>query len=376
MNKVKKFLKNILISRNNQMIQNINKDYTKKQKRILVSYITTNYYLDTENEYISHTNIYECQQIIKTLSDLDFCIDLTFCNDKNSISIIKNKKYEYILGFGQVFYEACKINKDAVKIMYATENPPEFSLKAEMERIEYYNKRNRKKVGLNRSLLYYKPEHYKFINYCIALGEKELYNNKFPVKRIYPTGFINHKFKLNPKEDANKNFLWFGSKGAIHKGLDILVDIFNKRDDINLYICGLNEEEKKFINIQNKNIKDLGRIDVNSNEFCELANKCNYVILPSCSEATSTAVLTCMNHGLIPIVQKDIGFNEFENYCYILDDYKIEYINKRISEIFKIEKKELLKKREEILNFSRKNFNINNYAKNIEKIIFEILENK
>jgi hypothetical protein len=50
------------------------------------------------------------------------------------------------------------------------------------------------------------------------------------------------------------NFLWFGSKGTINKGLDLLLDIFGQNGDLNLYIWGLTKKSKFKLRFRKNNI--------------------------------------------------------------------------------------------------------------------------
>jgi hypothetical protein len=80
---------------------------------------------------------------------------------------------------------------------------------------------------------------------------------------------------LNKKnfKEAKKHFLWFGSTGSLHKGLDILIEIFSNRNDIILHICGMNKNENNFIKFyeQNfnkcKNIINHGFVKIKSKNF-------------------------------------------------------------------------------------------------------------
>lgn len=59
---------------------------------------------------------------------------------------------------------------------------------------------------------------------------------------------FNHEEILKNRNinEVKKNFLWMGSLGLIHKGLDLLLEIFNELPDYNLYICGSTKNEPEF----------------------------------------------------------------------------------------------------------------------------------
>ncbi|WP_088013317.1 glycosyltransferase [Gottfriedia acidiceleris] len=360
--------------RNYRFIENINKNYIKDQKTILFIYLNNNYYID-KSKNVAHTNIFEAQQMINVLTELDFCIDVVNCMDNMAKEILKNKKYDYILGIGNLFYEACKSNKEAIKILYVTENPPWISYEKEKERIDYYYFRKNKKVHISRSGVFYKDNHFENIDFCITLGE-EYYYKDFPFKtyRLHPTYLENKEYKISNRGNANKNFLWFGSNGAVHKGLDLLIDIFTERNDLNLFICGLTDKDRKILRINSENIFDIGKIDVQQKEFINICDKCDFMIFPSCSEATSTAVLTAMRHGLIPIVSKGIGFDKFIDHCILLDDYKIEYINSVIDECLTLDYDYIFSRRMAIQKFTINKFKLEEFTNNFKKIMIEICD--
>lgn len=373
-NKIKYFLNGKL---KRKFIFNINKDFTQNQKEVLISYITS--FAETMPlENSTHPNRFEALQIIKFFINNNYTIDVIDCNSKEYLSLVKHKKYDVIFGFGETFYEISKNNPKAKKIMYITENHPDFSFKKEKERVDYFKKRHKKNVKLARSGIYYKNEHFSVADYFIIMGRQNeflQYNKK--IYDINPTGLINKEYKFKEKNHtvSKKNFLWLGSNGAIHKGLDLLIDIFSKRDDITLHICGLNRKDKHILKIPNKkNIIEYGRINVNSNQFLNLVDKCSFIILPSCSEGMSTSILTGMLHGLIPIVTKNSGgLDKLKDKALYLEDYKINYVENRINEFINFDTDFLKKMQYEVFNYSRKNFQLINFKENFYKIMNEIL---
>lgn len=353
------------------MVLNINKDLTKKQKSIAISYINNSMCNNLDKD-IYHSQLLEVNQIIKEFINRDYVIDLIHCNEINSLEFIKYKNYDVVFGLGDVFYELCKLNTKAKKIIYVTENHPNFSYKKEKERVNYYYFRHRKKIKMTRSGEYYKNEHFNNIDLAIIMGEKKYFeSNNFEIITIEPTGLINkdYVFKQRKTESSKCNFLWMGSYGAVHKGLDLLIDIFSKRDDINLYICGLHSKDRKYVKIPNKNnIKDYGIINVNSEIFLDIVSKCNFIILPSCSEALSTSVLTGMLHGMIPIVLKDSGFNRLKENALFLDDFSVEYIDKKLTEILNLQSKIIQELEQNVYTFAREQFTIQAYTEKFRGI--------
>ena len=77
---------------------------------------------------------------------------------------------------------------------------------------------------------------------------------------------------------------------------------------------------------------------------------------------------------MIPIVTRNIGFNEFEKYVYLLDNYSIEYLNIQINKISNIENFTLAQLHSDVFKFSNENFTLEKFSSNFKKIISKISE--
>lgn len=361
-----------------KVVQNINYNGSNIQRRVLISYSAEGYFINLETN-IGRTVLNEIFKIINVFSEMGYSIDIIDCNDVNTIKIVSGKKYEIIFGFGENFYKATNINPKAISILYMTENHPFFSFQEEKKRLDYFNMRHGKHIEMQRSGKYYKLHHLdKKYSQVIALGEIELLKNQYKDPySIFPTGIINTQFNYTIKNHqlTRKNFLWLGSSGAIHKGLDLLIDIFKSRDDITLHICGFTKQDKKLLDIpQRKNIIEYGHINIKSGIFLNIVNTCTYIILPSCSEGCATSILTGMLHGLVPIVMKNAGFNKLEDNVFFLNDYRIEYIDNQLSELANATSEELNVFSKKVFDFARENFIISEFEMNFRKIILDIIK--
>ena len=106
---------------------------------------------------------------------------------------------------------------------------------------------------------------------------------------------------------AKKKFLWVGSYGMVHKGLDLVLEAFSKMPELSLTVCGRPEKEPDFFRFYKKellhtpNIDFRGWIDMGSHAFLEIAKTHAGVIYPSCSEGGAGSVIHCMHAGMVPI---------------------------------------------------------------------------
>ena len=113
-------------------------------------------------------------------------------------------------------------------------------------------------------------------------------------------------------------FLFFASGGQVHKGLDLLLEVFAAESDLELFVCSSFAAEHDFCDTYQKElygcsrIHPVGFVDIRSEAFRDIIDQCSYVIMPSCSEGIAGSILTAMSAGLIPIVSRECGFADDE----------------------------------------------------------------
>ncbi|MGE0278569.1 MAG: glycosyltransferase [Nitrospiraceae bacterium] len=112
-------------------------------------------------------------------------------------------------------------------------------------------------------------------------------------------------------ERCRNNYLWFGSSGFVHKGLDLVLEAFAGLPHHNLWVCGPFDDEKDFITAYHRelfetpNIHAVGWTDVNSKEFVDIAENCLGLVYPSCAEGGGGSAITCMHAGIVPILSRE-----------------------------------------------------------------------
>lgn len=359
--------------------QNVNLDLTRQQKSILVCYLDYKHINKMIKENAFHTNVREMFQIVKVLINLDFVIDICSYNSIHALETIKNKKYDYIFGMGETFREAVRLHPESYSIIYMTENPYYISYQKELERIQYFQKRRGTRIEFSRTGKFYKEDDEKNVDAVICMGEEEYFDSdKQKIYRVYPTANKNARWNNECVNRDKHNFLVFGTGGFVHKGNDILLEIFERHPEWKLYMCGqdVTKDIKKHGYKKPNNVVDCGFISVQSNEFLKLVNKCTFILLPSCSEGMPTGILTGMCHGLIPIVCKGVGLNELTEYCEYFDTYSIEVIEKKIEDSIKIQSMELIRKSNFIYKYAAKVFSLENYTETMQNIMNIAIEKR
>jgi glycosyltransferase involved in cell wall biosynthesis len=108
------------------------------------------------------------------------------------------------------------------------------------------------------------------------------------------------------------SYLWFGSGGFVHKGLDRVIEAFLRLPaPFRLRVCGPLNLESNFLQAYERELADFPRIemvgwtDVASSAFREILTDTLAVVYPSASEGGGGSVVTCMHGGLIPVVTRE-----------------------------------------------------------------------
>lgn len=112
---------------------------------------------------------------------------------------------------------------------------------------------------------------------------------------------------------SGNGFLWHFGHGAVHKGLDLVLEAFASMPHCRLHItAGLNNEPD-FLKLYHRELFELpnitchGFMDCQSAEFRSLLEQCFCFIAPSCAEGISPACAMLMKSGLYPVLSNNCG---------------------------------------------------------------------
>lgn len=352
-------------------------------KNVLISYITPPFLTKGE---IKHTNYYEATIAANIFYKLGYNVDI-ISHDNTSINDFS--KYSVIYGMGTPLENYFKNNhtKKAIVIFYSTGFNPQVSNHLCTERL--YNIFEEKKILFYSSCRIVEETRCfteKFSDAIIVLGNqiaKNSYLREFGNKKLYNlNAFPLNKniIDLSKKNflESKTNFLWFGSAGKVHKGLDLLFDIFINRTDINLHVCCDLDNEDTFWNYylplikNNNNIVLHGYVDSNSIQFQEILLTCGALLFPSVSEGGSPSIITvCSNSGIFPIISKNSSIDIECNGMFFEDLTKVE-IESKINLFLRYSDIQLEFFSYEILEYFKKNYSKEKYTMELMGIINEI----
>lgn len=366
----------------NRFIKNFfSKNY---DKRVLFSYITTPF----RKESLAHSNYYEVTAAAKIFDELGYVVDVMHYEGK----ITDLSRYAVIYGFGDVFqqYFESGINKKISTIYYGAGMHVCHQNQSSLSRVkDVYQKKG---VWLAKSARFVEKtwtHQTTLVDGIVALGNEQcaetyrkFYNGK--VLSLAAPFFQTMDPNIILKErsyDANKSYLWFGSAGLIHKGLDLCLEFFSSRPELTLHVCGNIEAEKEFVQIYKHeifvlpNIRVHGFVNIASESFKQILKDCSFVIFPSCSEGGSPSVLTTIGNGaLIPIISKETSVaTGFEIQ---IDELSVNGIKKAVDFSQSLTCNQIAEMQKKNLEFVLRYHNQDVYYANLKHAIKEILSHE
>ena len=185
-------------------------------------------------------------------------------------------------------------------------------------------------------------------------------------------------------EIARYRFIWFGSSGWVHKGLDLVIEAFLKEPKLQLIICGRDiENDESFwktygVDIEKAaNIFFRGLVDPFKSEFSELTLSACAVVFPSASEGCSGAVLQCLHYGLIPVVTEITGLGVHQDWAPLTGNTDHELINQirqRCTEISAMPEQQLQEWSEYFQTYSSNNHSQAAFQQSLSKLLDELLD--
>lgn len=318
--------------------------------------------------------------ISNALDRVGFIVDVV---DVRSLQKPKIEKYDLIIG--ECIDLKVKLDiKNSVKIFFATGKEHKDHNRALQQR--YKMLMERRKIKLKPSgLLPEKMPYVEMSDYIIGIGNKTTIDNTYikytNIKKIFRLN--NHIYKdtqivRNRTPESKNNFMFISSFNPVRGGLDLLLEIFPKYRALNLYILGYFFHDRDFCRLYSKelfetpNIHPIGFVSVLSKDFYDIARRCRFAIVPTCSEGQSSSILQSAATGLIPITTKDSGIE--------ISEYKIGFeISEDISEIEKtvlrcsqMSEGELEEMSQHVAEVCREEFSEQRFEDKFHEVIIEI----
>lgn len=287
------------------------------QGNVLLAYIVEAFLTTTDKSPPRfHTHHSESRLIAQVFLDRGYDVDVI---DYRNRSFRPKKDYTYFVSARTNFVKlAQRLNRDCIKIAHLDTAHFLFNNCMAYQRALALQRRKGVTSTSFRVIEHnYAVEH---ADYLTMLGNEFTESTyRFANKPIFRLPVpVPNTFSLQADRNfanCSNRFLWLGSEGLVHKGLDLLLEVFSELPECQLTICGPLDSpaEKGFVEafsrelFETPNIDAVGWVDVDSERFAKIASSCSALVYPSCSEGQAGSVISCLQAGLIPLISYESG---------------------------------------------------------------------
>lgn len=347
---------------------------------VLISYVIDPF-LRKEGEPVScsHTHHFESLLIARAFLDLGFNVDVIDYNNRHYLPV---KRYAYFLSARTCLEEiSARLNPDCTIIAHLDTSHYLVNNHAAYSRVLAL--RDRRGIGCPSIRLIEHNRAIEFSDYGIVLGnETTMSTYRYAGTRLFlqnvPSPLV-FPFPEKNYSECRNNYMWFGSSGFVHKGLDLVLEAFKKMPDKHIYICGPIHDDPEFCDafrnelFHTSNIHTIGWMDVSSPEFQEIARKVVALVYPSCAEGQAGSVVLCLHAGMIPIVSRETGL-DIEDFGVMLQDCSIDELTAQVSKLSTMEAGDLEYMTKSAWDYARNMHVGDNYSARYHGIIAEIMD--
>lgn len=298
----------------------------ERRGAVLFSYIVDPFLLgDPARIPYSHTHFWESYTIAHSWAALGYEVD---CVSWTNHDFMPQQDYDVVIDVRTNLERWAPLLPGALKVLHADTAHYSFHNPAQQRRFEDLARRRGSAVMVHKRL----PENRaaevadaivvlgnRFTQGTYAFAGKPVLHVPVSVPFAYPWA---------PGKDfaaVRRRYLWFGSGGLVHKGLDLTLEAFAGLPDHELIVCGPIRRERDFERAyfrelyRTPNIRTLGWVDVAPESFLALARTCLGLVYPSCSEGGGSSVYTCMHAGLLPLVNFEVSVDVGPSFGVLLE---------------------------------------------------------
>jgi glycosyltransferase involved in cell wall biosynthesis len=283
----------------------------------LVAYIVAPFLLQPgQKPSQAHTHHTESLLMARAFLELGYDVDVI---DYRNGSFRPTRRYDFFISARTHFTEiAQRLPSSCIKIAHLDTAHFVFNNAAAYQRLLDLQRRRGVTVPSIRVIEHnFAPENAD----CLTVLGNEFdegtyrYAGKPIFRLLVPTPNVYPDATDKDLDRCRNRFLWFGSTGFVHKGLDLVLEAFSGLPDHHLTVCGPVDDpnESVFRNAFHRelyttpNIHTHGWVDVSGPDFLRITRDCVALIYPSCAEANCGSVITCLQAGLIPIISHESG---------------------------------------------------------------------
>lgn len=339
---------------------------------VVISYITWPFEIGINPQRMrGHTNAGEVLTMVETFQGLGFRVEICdwdnteYSPPQDTIVVI-----DIHSNLGKWTLPA-----NCIKVLHATGAHWSFQNTAEENRLAGVRKRRGVELKPRRTSV--PTLAVKCVDHVVVLGnEFTVETFRFagkPITRIPISSAYGFQFpEGRDYGKGRKKFLWIGSYGMVHKGLDLVLEAFAGMPDLELTVCGRPEKEDDFFRLYEKELKQTpnihfhGWVDMGSPEFNQISLTHASVVYPSCSEGGGGSVIHCMHAGMIPVCTREASV-DLDNFGVLIRDGSVSAVQEAVRTVASMSPSEVKQRAQASWEFVRSNHTLEKFRYNYQE---------
>ena len=334
--------------------------------KALLSYIIEPFRAGSQEQALNtHANYWATWEIVRILNEMGYDVDVI---EASNIQFIPQSNYSLVIGTLDCLDRfAPYLKNETIKIFYALgvyvdlRNGPG----GELGRIQALE--NRRNCYYTPKRLFRDPEMIRrsvdVADTVIISGGKttiESFPPKVRAKSIVCTIPVEDNTLYKKRDEdlipQEREFVWFFGYGQVHKGLDLVIEVFIKLQGMTLNIIGAMEQDfylaYEYELNELENIHFHGFLNTKGEHFKKIMDRSFCFIAPSVNEGISPACISMMKTGLFPIISKGTGIDLPEGLGLTLEHDTINCIHRSIETVYSFSDEALSKQISKLRQFS------------------------
>ena len=308
--------------------------------RVLVSYIHEPFLRGAGELPRTHVHYWRTYEIVRIFLELGYAVDVISYHNRTF-----RPRHEYVL-FTDPRWNlerlSDRLNDDCLRVMMIDTANMTFQNAAETRRL--LDLQERRGFTLRPRRFEYPNHGIEYADCATIVGnDVTMSTYRYAGKPLLPVP-VNPAVAMDHIPDRNlgavrNRFLWFGSGGMVHKGLDLVLEVFARNPDLELVVVGPVEREADFVHAYRRelydlpNIETMGWMDVSGARFRQVLGSVVGMVYPSCSEGQSGTAALTMHAGVIPICSRESGLDIEPDVGIMLDDCSLEAIEDAVRSV-------------------------------------------
>lgn len=296
----------------------------------------------------AHQNQWQAREMARIIDSLCYCVDvINYDNPKPGLRHGYDLLIDIHPGVDRPYLSY--LNQGCRKIAYITGSNPVVANRAESDRLDDLFARRGVRLAPRRQSIPFPAEVLeRFDAFCLIGSQQTLdtfHNVNLPKTFLLPNTSI---AGLDPGDEmrSSRSFIFLASGGQVHKGLDLLLEVFSRHPELHLFVCSSFRGEQDFCKLfkkelfETQNIHPVGFLDITGKRFREIAGSCAWMLLPSCAEALAGSVAVAMSAGLTPVVSHACGY--LSDQVILMSDCKLETIERLLLSLSEMPREQML----------------------------------